>query len=169
LNPIATDSDLGVNCTEVNPAHQLFGFGTAQGTVEFWDPRSRSRVGLLQPQVPATFGNTDSTALEITALKFRHDGLSLAAGTNTGHTLLYDLRTNVPWLVKDHQYGFAIKTLHWHDGISANSAESSGKVIVSDCKIVKIWDRLNVSSCRQAFIVCKALIILGRTLHIHRT
>ncbi|CAO3678032.1 unnamed protein product [Umbelopsis ramanniana] len=143
LNPIATDSDLGVNCTEVNPAHQLFGFGTAQGTVEFWDPRSRSRVGLLQPQVPATFGNTDSTALEITALKFRHDGLSLAAGTNTGHTLLYDLRTNVPWLVKDHQYGFAIKTLHWHDGISANSAESSGKVIVSDCKIVKIWDRLN--------------------------
>lgn len=143
LNPIATDSDLGVNCTEVNPAHQLFGFGTAQGTVEFWDPRSRSRVGLLQPQVPATFGNTDSTALEISALKFRHDGLSLAAGTNTGHTLLYDLRSNVPWLVKDHQYGFPIQTLHWHDGISASSAESSGKVIVSDCKIVKIWDRLN--------------------------
>ncbi|KAI8576596.1 hypothetical protein K450DRAFT_256364 [Umbelopsis ramanniana AG] len=143
LNPIATDSDLGVNCTEVNPAHQLFGFGTAQGTVEFWDPRSRSRVGLLQPQVPATFGNTDSTALEVSALKFRHDGLSLAAGTNTGHTLLYDLRSNVPWLVKDHQYGFPIKTLHWHDGISASSSESSGKVIVSDCKIVKIWDRLN--------------------------
>jgi ribosome biogenesis protein ENP2 len=145
LNPIQTDSDLGVNATEVNPAHQLFGLGTASGTVEFWDPRSRSRVGLLQPQVPATFGNSDATALEVSALKFRHDGLSLAVGTNTGHTLLYDLRSSMPWLVKDHQYGFPIKCLNWHDGISASSSEGSGKVVVSDCKIVKIWDRLNVS------------------------
>ncbi|GAB5591365.1 Small ribosomal subunit bioproteinsis [Umbelopsis nana] len=145
LNPIQTDSDLGVNCTEVNPAHQLFGFGTASGTVEFWDPRSRSRVGVVQPQVPATFGSTDATALEVSALKFRHDGLSLAVGTNTGHTLLYDLRSSMPWLVKDHQYGFPIKSLNWHDGISASSSEGSGKVIVADCKIVKIWDRLNGS------------------------
>jgi hypothetical protein len=76
LNPIATDSESGVNATELCPAHQLFGFGTASGTVEFWDPRSRSRVGLLQPQVPAAFGSTDATSLEVSALKFRHDGLS---------------------------------------------------------------------------------------------
>ncbi|KAG2182524.1 hypothetical protein INT43_007455 [Umbelopsis isabellina] len=145
LNPIATDSESGVNATEVCPAHQLFGFGTASGTVEFWDPRSRSRVGMLQPQVPAAFGNTDATNLEVSALKFRHDGLSLAVGTNTGHTLLYDLRSSMPWLVKDHQYGFPIKSLDWHDGITASSSEGSGKVIVSDCKIVKIWDRLNGS------------------------
>jgi ribosome biogenesis protein ENP2 len=145
LNPIATDSESGVNATELCPAHQLFGFGTASGTVEFWDPRSRSRVGLLQPQVPAAFGSTDATSLEVSALKFRHDGLSLAVGTNTGHTLLYDLRSSMPWLVKDHQYGFPIKSLNWHDGITASSSEGSGKVIVSDCKIVKIWDRLNVS------------------------
>ncbi|CAM0138416.1 Small ribosomal subunit biogenesis [Umbelopsis sp. WA50703] len=145
LNPIATDSESGVNATELCPAHQLFGFGTASGTVEFWDPRSRSRVGLLQPQVPAAFGSTDATSLEVSALKFRHDGLSLAVGTNTGHTLLYDLRSSMPWLVKDHQYGFPIKSLNWHDGITASSSEGSGKVIVSDCKIVKIWDRLNGS------------------------
>ncbi|KAJ2963450.1 hypothetical protein NQZ79_g1589 [Umbelopsis isabellina] len=145
LNPIATDSESGVNATEVCPAHQLFGFGTASGTVEFWDPRSRSRVGMLQPQVPAAFGNTDATNLEVSALKFRHDGLSLAVGTNTGHTLLYDLRSSMPWLVKDHQYGFPIKSLDWHDGVTASSSEGSGKVIVSDCKIVKIWDRLNGS------------------------
>lgn len=165
LNPIQTDSDLGVNCTEVNPAHQLFGFGTASGTVEFWDPRSRSRVGVVQPQVPATFGSTDATALEVSALKFRHDGLSLAVGTNTGHTLLYDLRSSMPWLVKDHQYGFPIKSLNWHDGISASSSEGSGKVIVADCKIVKIWDRLNVSSSRAFFSRCNQIDCLKCIFH----
>ncbi|KAL0079672.1 WD40-repeat-containing domain protein [Phycomyces blakesleeanus] len=144
MNPIITDATLGVNCVEINPAHQLFGFGTANGTVEFWDPRSRSRVGLLsQPQVPTTFG-TESN-LEISALKFRNDGLTMGLGTSTGHTLLYDLRASVPFMMKDHQYGFPIKTINFHDGGAGSGDIDNGndKVIVSDCKIIKIWDRTN--------------------------
>ncbi|KAF7725580.1 hypothetical protein EC973_009535 [Apophysomyces ossiformis] len=143
LNSIQTDATDGINCVEINPAHQLFGFGTANGTVEFWDPRSRTRVGLLSHlQVPATFGGEDR-ALEVTALKFRHDGLTMGVGTSSGHTLLYDLRASVPHLVKDHQYGFPIKSIHFHDNASGRGdIESVGdKVIVADCKIVKIWDR----------------------------
>ncbi|KAI7871750.1 WD40-repeat-containing domain protein [Spinellus fusiger] len=144
MNSITTDATLGVNCVEINPAHQLFGLGTANGTVEFWDPRSRSRVGLLsQPQVPSTFGSEG--ALEISALKFRHDGLTMALGTSTGHTLLYDLRASVPFIVKDHQYGFPIKTLHFHDGGAGTGDIDNGndKVIVSDRKIIKMWDRIS--------------------------
>ncbi|KAG2198085.1 WD40-repeat-containing domain protein [Mucor mucedo] len=144
LNSIQTDSEEGVNCIEINPAHQLFGMGTAKGTVELWDPRSKSRVGLLsQLDVPAQFGRDDNTALEVSALKFRDDGLTMGVGTTTGHTLLYDLRSTVPTLVKDHQYGFPIKTIHFHKGSpGANDSETGGdKVIVADCKIVKIWDR----------------------------
>ncbi|KAI9363754.1 WD40-repeat-containing domain protein [Pilaira anomala] len=144
LNSIQTDSEEGVNCIEINPAHQLFGMGTAKGTVELWDPRSKSRVGLLsQLDVPAQFGRDDNTALEVSALKFRDDGLTMGVGTTTGHTLLYDLRSTVPTIVKDHQYGFPIKTIHFHKGSpGANDSETGGdKVIVADCKIVKIWDR----------------------------
>lgn len=144
LNSIQTDSEEGVNCVEINPAHQLFGMGTAKGTVELWDPRSKSRVGLLsQLDVPAQFGRDDNTVLEVSALKFRDDGLTMGVGTTTGHTLLYDLRSTVPTIVKDHQYGFPIKAIHFHKGSpGANDSETGGdKVIVADCKIVKIWDR----------------------------
>ncbi|KAI9481067.1 MAG: WD40-repeat-containing domain protein [Benjaminiella poitrasii] len=142
LNSIQTDAEDGVNCVEINPAHQLFGMGTTKGTVELWDPRSKSRVGVLSNlEVPAAYGRDDSTPLEVSALSFRPDGLTMGVGTNTGHTLLYDLRSSVPTIVKDHQYGFPIKSIHFHQG-NANDSESGGdKVIVSDCKIVKIWDR----------------------------
>ncbi|KAI8078938.1 WD40-repeat-containing domain protein [Gilbertella persicaria] len=145
LNSIQTDAEEGVNCVEINPAHQLFGMGTARGTVELWDPRSKSRVGLLSNlEVPAAYGRDDNTVLEVSALKFRHDGLTMGVGTTTGHTLLYDLRSNVPTLVKDHQYGFPIKTIHFHRGTVAGASDSEtggDKVIVADCKIVKIWNR----------------------------
>lgn len=144
LNSIQTDSEDGVNVVEINPAHQLFGMGTAKGTVELWDPRSKSRVGLLSHlEVPAAYGRDDNTALEVSALKFRSDGLTMGVGTTTGHTLLYDLRSTVPTIVKDHQYGFPIKTIHFHKGSAgANDSETGGdKVIVADCKIVKVWDR----------------------------
>ncbi|KAI8344326.1 WD40-repeat-containing domain protein [Chlamydoabsidia padenii] len=146
LNSIQTDSPSGVNCVKINPAHQLFGFGTGNGTVELWDPRSKARVGLLDHlPLPQSVVSRDQP-VEVTALAFRNDGLSMGVGTSTGHTLLYDLRASVPYLVKDHQYGFEIKNIHFHDGVSASGhgdSETGGsdKVVVADRKIVKIWDR----------------------------
>ncbi|OZJ04886.1 hypothetical protein BZG36_02508 [Bifiguratus adelaidae] len=139
LKPLVTESTAGINTCDINPLHQLFSFGTSSGTVEFWDPRSRSRVGLLTPQV-ASFDYPIGEGIEITAFKYREDGLNFAVGTSTGHTLLYDLRSSQPTLIKDHQYGFPIKSLHFHEGATD---EGYGKVIAADRKIIKIWDRLN--------------------------
>ncbi|CAG8548343.1 5067_t:CDS:2, partial [Racocetra fulgida] len=133
LNPISTDATSGVNVCAINPAHQLFGFGTQDGVVEFWDPRSRSRVGLLAPSFPVEESNEQG--FQVTAMSYRNDGLSLAVGTSSGHILLYDLRSSSPWLVKDHQYG---------DG-------GRGKVISADCKIMKIWDRENAKLISNPF------------------
>ncbi len=72
------------------------------------------------------------SAPEITALKSCQDGLTYAVGTSTGHVLLFDLRRPTPLLVKDHQYGYPIKSLHFH---------SSGNVLSADTKIVKIWNQ----------------------------
>ncbi|KAI7874842.1 WD40 repeat-like protein, partial [Lichtheimia hyalospora FSU 10163] len=137
--PIQTDGTEGVNCAEINPAHQLFGFGTANGTVELWDPRSKARVGLLNDiKIPASVVDEyNKDPMQISALKFRNDGLTMAAGTSTGHTLLYDLRSSVPYLIKDHQYGLPINNIHFHEG------GETPRVIVSDKKVIKIWDRNN--------------------------
>lgn len=135
LNPLKleTAGDLGVNVADICPAHQLCAFGTEAGTVEFWDPRYRSRVALLRPS-PPSYENIDNLA--VTALKFRDDGLSVAVGTSTGHSLLYDLRSPTPWLTKDQQYGLPIKSLHWYDDYS-----DGGKVISADKKVIKIWNQ----------------------------
>jgi len=77
---------------------------------------------------------TDETP-EISALRFAQDGLTLAVGTSTGHVLLYDLRNPIPRIVKDHQYGYPIKSIHFHD--------VSEQVVSADTKSVKIWSRKN--------------------------
>ncbi len=77
-------------------------------------------------------------------MEYRNDGLSLAVGTSTGHILLYDLRSSKPWLVKDHQYGYPIKKLFWYDDVIGDKGNS--KIISTDCKIIKIWDKDNVSA-----------------------
>ena len=70
---------------------------------------------------------------EVTALRFGSDGLSLAVGTSAGHVFMHDMRSRTPVLTKDHQYGFPIKDLKFHD--------FSGNIVSADTKIVKIWDR----------------------------
>jgi ribosome biogenesis protein ENP2 len=132
----------GINSVIINPAHQLFGLGSEDSTVEFWDPRSRSRVGVLVVQSPSLTGGGNNTTVSITAMEYGNDGLSLAVGTSTGHVLLYDLRTSRPRLVKDHQYGFPIKCLRWYDDVTGDKGRR--KVISADCKIVKIWNHENV-------------------------
>ncbi|BFZ56215.1 Small ribosomal subunit bioproteinsis [Savitreella phatthalungensis] len=109
----------GVNTTAISPAHGLLGFGTQNGTVEFWDPRYRSRIGLLDIDASAT------------ALSFANDGLSFAVGSSAGITTLYDLRSPRPLLAKDQGYGLPIKVLHWIDS----------RILSADSKIIKLWER----------------------------
>uniref|UniRef100_A0A060TIE1 ARAD1D37972p n=1 Tax=Blastobotrys adeninivorans TaxID=409370 RepID=A0A060TIE1_BLAAD len=134
LAPFELDSE-GVNCLGVNPAHGLLGFGTEDGTVEFWDPRSRRRVSTL-----TVGGGNQGLGSGVTSLAFRSDGLNFAAGTFEGNTLLYDLRSSEPTVVKDQGYGFPIQNLCFID-----TPGSSDRIISADKRIVKIWDRLDGS------------------------
>ncbi|KAG8873215.1 hypothetical protein FRB97_006925 [Tulasnella sp. 331] len=153
LNPLALSPEIeGVNCIDVNPVHQLLSFGTqshGDGTVEFWDPRSRSALGSLQLPRSVIFpmGTNASTDLEltsnvdleVTALSSRSDGLSLAVGTSSGHTLLYDLRSPRHFAIKDQGYGLPIKNVSWVEGGAKMAGD--GLVISADRKVIKIWDR----------------------------
>jgi ribosome biogenesis protein ENP2 len=119
---------IGVGCVNVaavaEGTHGLLSFGTSIGTVEFWDPRSKSRVAVL--------GGHDG---EVTALDFNQSGLSLATGTSTGMVQIFDLRRPVPLLKKDQGYGYAIKNL-----IHLETSSHEKKILSADKKIIKIWD-----------------------------
>ncbi|TVY19718.1 Ribosome biogenesis protein ENP2 [Lachnellula arida] len=120
----------GINTGSVNTAaiaeesHNLLAFGTSIGTVEFWDPRSKARVGILSGQEG-----------EITALDFDRSGLSLATGSSEGLVQIYDLRRPVPILRKDQGYGYPIKTL-----IHMTTSSQEKKILSADKRNIKLWD-----------------------------
>ena len=130
-----------INASHISPAHSLFGFGGSNGIVEFWDPRIRNRLASLDVAGylrRAVDGQLLEGVPEITSMRFHTDGLTLACGTSTGQVVLYDLRRSTPLLLKDHQYGYPIKSLCFHD---------SGNVLSADTKIVKVWDRNGDNVC----------------------
>ncbi|RCK65665.1 Ribosome biogenesis protein ENP2 [Candida viswanathii] len=130
LNPYRLETELGCNSVDINKVHGLVSAGLEDGTVEFWDPRSKQRAGKL-------FINDQlGEDLEVSSVAFRNDGLNFACGTSNGKTLLYDLRTSTPSQVKDQGYGYAINKILWlQDSMNPNM------VLSSDKRIAKIWDK----------------------------
>lgn len=119
-------------------SHCLLAFGTSLGTVEFWDPRVRGRIGILRRPAQADLIDGKS---EITALEFDRSGLVLATGSSAGLIYLYDLRSASPVLKKDQGYGYPIQTLIFLASAQAQTSES--KILSSDKRIIKIWDTQN--------------------------
>lgn len=119
-----------VNTGSVNTAaiaeysHNLLAFGTSIGTVEFWDARSKGKVGILAGQEG-----------EITALDFNRSGLSIVTGSSEGLVQIFDLRKPVPLLRKDQGYGYPIHTL-----MHLTTSSQEKKILSSDKRIIKIWD-----------------------------
>ncbi|KAG8445645.1 hypothetical protein GDO86_010431 [Hymenochirus boettgeri] len=132
LNSLQTEASQ-VNVCDINPAHHLFAAGTAEGKVECWDPRTRNQVGVLDCALSSVTADMEVEGLpSVTALKF--DGpLHMAVGTSTGQVLLYDLRSNRPLIVKDHQYGLPIKSIQFHSALEL--------LISSDSRIIKMWNK----------------------------
>uniref|UniRef100_A0ABI7XGJ0 Nucleolar protein 10 n=1 Tax=Felis catus TaxID=9685 RepID=A0ABI7XGJ0_FELCA len=132
LNPLQTDAAEN-NVCDINSVHGLFATGTIEGRVECWDPRTRSRVGLLDGALSSVTADSEINSLPtISALKF-NGALTMAVGTSTGQVLLYDLRSDKPLLVKDHQYGLPIKSLHFQDSLDL--------ILSADSRIVKMWNK----------------------------
>jgi ribosome biogenesis protein ENP2 len=152
LAPFQLSSSVsGINAIDVNPVHGLIGLGTenndGKGTVEFWDHRARAPAGILQlpfAKLSGVSGSWDdsSMSVSVTALASRLDGLTVAVGTSTGHTLLYDLRAPLAHTTKDQGYGLPIKKIEWPTSVAASGfSQTEGLVATADSKVVKIWSR----------------------------
>lgn len=122
----------GIGVGSVNTAaiaentHNLLAFGTSIGTVEFWDPRSKSRVALI--------GGHEG---EVTALDFSPSGLSIVTGSSSGMMQIFDMRRPVPMLKKDQGYGFPVQKL-----IHMTTVSQEKKILSADKRIIKVWDEL---------------------------
>ncbi|KAL3281005.1 hypothetical protein HHI36_004229 [Cryptolaemus montrouzieri] len=132
MTPFSSDASTINKCT-INPHHHLFICGTQEGRVEAWDPRSRELVGKLDCAFNCVKENKQLENFpSITSLKF--DGaLHLGVGTATGQILLYDIRSNKPYYIKDHMEEYPIKDIDF------NSRQNL--VYSMDKSIVKIWDK----------------------------
>eukprot|EP00474_Spongospora_subterranea_P010970 CRZ11428.1 hypothetical protein [Spongospora subterranea] len=143
-----------INCISVNPVHQLTAVGGADSRIECWDPRDRTRSAALTVRTSSSSGSAD-----ISALEFAADGLTMAVGTDSGHCLLYDLRTALPLLDKDHRYGLPIKDIRFH--------EKSRQVVSTDGAIIKLWDRQSgeaLTSIQTDAAVNKLCLVQGSGL-----
>ncbi|KAF2452878.1 hypothetical protein BDY21DRAFT_382502 [Lineolata rhizophorae] len=141
----------GVDVGSVNTAavaeqsHNLLAFGTSLGTVEFWDSRSRSRVGALAAPAggaaAAEFSEMGGRP-EITSLAFHPSGLTVATGDSAGMTRLYDLRSPRPLLTRDQGYGYPVHTLSFlcPSTASAQAPTTSPKILTADKRIIKLWE-----------------------------
>uniref|UniRef100_A0A4W5PUG7 Nucleolar protein 10 n=1 Tax=Hucho hucho TaxID=62062 RepID=A0A4W5PUG7_9TELE len=132
LNSLQTDA-VEHNVCDINPVHQVLASGTAEGKVECWDPRVRSRVGMLDCTLSSVAEGTEVEGLpSVSALKF-NGSLTMAVVTTTGQVLLYDLRSSHPLLVKYHYYGLPIKSVNFQDHLDL--------VLTANSKIIKIWNK----------------------------
>ncbi len=139
LAPFETSAN-SVNCLAYCKQMNLLAAGTENGTVEFWDYRTRSQAA----QIPPTENQTGFTELrgvgEITATEFSPDGLKVTVGSQTGKVLVYDIRYPLPVTSLQFQYRKPIVSIkHQND-----------RLFIADKKILKIYDEKSYKL--QAFI-----------------
>ncbi|XP_058057878.1 nucleolar protein 10 [Anopheles bellator] len=123
-----TTAASAIDSVTVNREHQMICVGTQEGTIEAWDYRDKACCGTLDVarNLPPS-----KEVPSITALEFKN-GLTIAAGTSTGHVLLYDIRGRSPIAVKDHLNQLPIKKIRF---------QGEQKSVYSlDAAMLKIWD-----------------------------
>ncbi|CRL01322.1 CLUMA_CG014416, isoform A, partial [Clunio marinus] len=127
LQPFETQCS-GFNTSDINPEHQLLCVGSAEGTVEAWDPRDKKKCSSLDVAMKI---KNNREFPSITSIKFKN-GLQMGVGTATGHVLIYDIRSNEPLIIKDHLNRLPVKKIAFN--------QSHNVVCSMDSAMLKIWD-----------------------------
>jgi len=125
-----------VLCSCLNPDFELLAFGGSDGRVELWDAREHKRCASIDVVKVADLDASEK--IDITALQFDRDGLTLAVGTSDGQIVFFDIRSQEPLKVLDHRYGLPIVRITFH--------HESSKIYTADSKVVKIWNREDFSN-----------------------
>lgn len=139
LSPLPTRSS-AINCCGISPSHGLFACAGEDGGLECFDLRQKQSLGWLNAA-----NGANASGQGLTALRFDKSGMHVAVGTSGGIVALYDLRSSIPLLTKDHMYDSPIVDIKFHSGGALGGAAADGKlrVISTDRHIIKIWDAMS--------------------------
>ncbi|ODV92256.1 hypothetical protein CANCADRAFT_84365 [Tortispora caseinolytica NRRL Y-17796] len=121
----------GVNDVIVNEYHGLVACGTEEGVVEFFDSRTRPR-----PVAALSVGEGSQGGVSKLAYK---DGLTFAAGTGDGYTIIWDLRKSTPLMRRDQGFGFAINTLEFVGQNRVMSGDRAGLKLWEPMQNSQVW------------------------------
>uniref|UniRef100_A0A0R3RJX3 Nucleolar protein 10 n=1 Tax=Elaeophora elaphi TaxID=1147741 RepID=A0A0R3RJX3_9BILA len=135
LTPLITSSS-SLTCCEFNKDHHLFICGTNDGRIEAWDHRGGDRCGILDCALHFKTNNSAMSNLlnelpVVTSVCFK-DALHLGVGTSFGHILLFDIRSNKPLLIKDHQTGLPVNKIDF--------VPEHNLVLSMDMRLLKMWE-----------------------------
>ena len=126
-----------VNKIVLNPVHRLAALGAGNAPLlSYMDIRTGKTVGGLNLSSLSIL--EDARGVDITAMRFLENGLTLAVGTSHGVVLLFDIRTRQPYAWKDHAYGLPIRQIAFH--------EARRCFLTADTKAVKVWSADSASS-----------------------
>lgn len=123
-----------INVLKVDPSHGLLAVGGVNGCAEFFHPDDKKRLTTLNvaKDLKSREHELFFERLEITAVEFCEDALSIAFGLNSGHVLLYDLRSSDPVIIQEHMYCLPIKFIGNH---------GKNNIASADKRSVRIWNK----------------------------
>ena len=99
----------------------LIATGSSTGIVEFFDPKSKSKVSQIMSK----------SGLEISKVNYDLTGMRIGVGNVRGKVDIYDLRYPLPLHTLTHHYRLPIHSIKFHP---------NHKILTADSKIVKIYD-----------------------------
>eukprot|EP01025_Chloroclados_australasicus_P010138 TRINITY_DN13985_c1_g1_i1.p1 TRINITY_DN13985_c1_g1~~TRINITY_DN13985_c1_g1_i1.p1 ORF type:complete len:486 (+),score=80.81 TRINITY_DN13985_c1_g1_i1:123-1460(+) len=137
-----------INACGISPVHGLFGCCGEEGLLECFDMRVNEAVGCMDAGVAISGMEGD----ELTQIRFDDGGYQVAIGTRGGRVGLFDLRSERPLLVKDHNNDCSIVDIKFHVGVEG-TGDYDRKILSSDTQGIKIWSASNGKP--HASIVCE--------------
>ncbi|KAA8496037.1 Nucleolar protein 10 [Porphyridium purpureum] len=163
----------GNNVIGLHPSNGLLALGGDSGLLEIWDPRSSSlkaaglldvQAALLESDASLRFEMSELLGKQrelsghfagVTALRFSEaEAATMAVGTRSGHSMLFDLRSPRALTVKEQGFDSPIRTLRFLN---------RERVLSADVKSIKVWDPKrpdeNVLALEPAFDVNQVCVI----------
>lgn len=134
LETLCGGRNSGINVCGISPVNSLVAFGGDSGLLDIYDPRLLGRKRTPIATLDVTVSLPDRQDGELSAFRFDdHDGVTMALGTSSGYTLMYDLRSSQPLITRDHGNGLPMRSIRFHD--------DRKHCVTADVKSVKIWRR----------------------------
>lgn len=131
LAPFDSNAD-AVNALSYCKQLNLLAAGTAAGTIEFWDCRTKKMASEIPSRLSTEAFAEMQNIGEVRSTTFSHDGLHLALGTQNGKVLIYDIRYPIPLTSLQFQYRKPIISIQYQEG--------TGKIFIADKKILKVYE-----------------------------